>query len=278
MLSATAQSLVTIEEAQEEMGYFADRIFDGVAWQGLPPLDWSSIGLAIKSGNPPFSFSRTPGGLQWGQPLESWHAEEVDRMYTHGCSHQNQLQARDLYVEQTAFQWVESHVDEPFWKNPATTARNLYQFEESSYSLAIQAHHFRDDAYMPLSTEPRRWFDHSFIKSNCCSITASIDSLLYWTEINERLDPPIRELQDDDPPLFNMMPLHAISVPDFFNDFVIPNAVFDQLHDDHDDYNVHALWKFVVKQRALFIDGGTHLSVAVPFTGNHVLKDHRADL
>ncbi|KDN38311.1 hypothetical protein RSAG8_09610, partial [Rhizoctonia solani AG-8 WAC10335] len=203
-LSSTAQSMVTFDEAKDEIGYFADRIFDGVGpyfergtfnayptvysvpwamgrpmlppphsdavqraitldkwfaklrrWQGLPPNDWKKVGQAIAAGTGLFfSFSRTPGGLSWGKPLSDWAVAELDRMYTYIRSHQARLMASDHYAEDTAFQWLEKDVDEPFRWKPAVPANDLYRLEETAYSLATQLHTFRDDMYLPLSSEP----------------------------------------------------------------------------------------------------------------------------
>ncbi|KDN38310.1 hypothetical protein RSAG8_09609, partial [Rhizoctonia solani AG-8 WAC10335] len=79
---------------------------------------------------------------------------------------------------------------------------------------------------------------------------------MHYIELNERLTPPTRDPQPDDPPILRMMPLGDIDVAEFVQNFELPVAVLDQLHDDHDEYNVRSVWKFVVKRRALCIEGG----------------------
>ncbi|EUC56771.1 hypothetical protein RSOL_196100, partial [Rhizoctonia solani AG-3 Rhs1AP] len=306
-LSETAEFDISLEEAQDEMGYFVDRIFDGVGqhferrqfnlyptiytvpqangrpmlppphpsvaqrahtlerwfcalrdWQGLPPIGWDEVSRGMSAHeNQFFSLSRTPGGsLPWGRPLVDWEAFEINRVYTHIRTHQTRLLAGDPYAKLTAFQWIEIDADEPFRLFPADPTADFYRMEETAYSLATLTHFFDDNAYLPISDEPRRWFTRQFVEQSQSFLTSQIRTFLYYIELNERLSPPLRRRQASDPPMLLLMPTGIIDVIFFINNFIMPLAVYDQLHDDHDEFNVRAVYKFIVKNRAFCIDGG----------------------
>ncbi|EUC58207.1 hypothetical protein RSOL_238670 [Rhizoctonia solani AG-3 Rhs1AP] len=295
-LSETAQALNTPNEVREEMGYFADRVFDNIgqyferrlfnayptiytvpAANGrpmLPPphssleqrvqtLDrWFAVlrdvaDAILSKNNIYFSLARVPGrALPWGLPLDQWGVQDVDRLYNFILSHQTRLLAGDPKAKLTAFQWMETTLDEEFRTTPADPKHDLYHLEETAYSLAMMSHTFRDDAYLPVSAEPRRWFTHEFLHDYQRFLTPLLNKFLACIELNERKSPPYRKRLPSDPAILRLMPTNEIDVGKWLMSFDMPDAVSDQMHDDHDEHNVRVVFKFIVKFGALFLEDG----------------------
>ncbi|KDN40411.1 hypothetical protein RSAG8_08174, partial [Rhizoctonia solani AG-8 WAC10335] len=88
-------------------------------------------------------------------------------------------------------------------------------------------------------------------------LTNDLTELIYWVEVNEKQGPPQCELRDTDHPLFLHMDIREGSILDFIDMFQVPRYIYDfALLPQHDTYNLHALWMFVVTQNSLFMSGG----------------------
>ncbi|KAG8684084.1 hypothetical protein FRC11_012640, partial [Ceratobasidium sp. 423] len=240
------------------------RVFDNFLllyrmWQGKPDLPWATFAATLQMDAPAIAPTRYAAGLDWSLHVCDWPVEELDRAYSYQLYHQNRVALGDTTSMARAFQWVVEHVDEPYQLQPSTAPESPFSYCDgaAAYLLAMNRHSFPDDAYMQPSAEPRVWFTQDVMNSLADVMEPDVEQLIFWMEVNEKRNPPQRELQESDHPLFLLMNVGSTSIPEFVELFQVPKYVYDfTLAPHHDQYAIRALWVFVVQENRLSLPTG----------------------
>ncbi|KAG8726230.1 hypothetical protein FRC11_000541, partial [Ceratobasidium sp. 423] len=210
------------------------RVFDNFiwlyrVWQGKQNLPWATFAATQQTDTPAIAPARYAPGIDWNFHVTEWPVAELDRAYSYQLHHQSRVGLGDADSMAHAFQWVVEHVDEPYQLEPIIGPEGplVYGDEAAAYFLANKRHSFPDDAYIQPSAEPRKWFTQEVMQVLAGEIEPDMEELIFWTEVNEKRNPPERQLKSTDHPLFLMMNLGSTSIPEFVELFQVPKFVYD---------------------------------------------------
>ncbi|CUA76340.1 putative protein KIAA0754 [Homo sapiens] [Rhizoctonia solani] len=226
-------------------------------WQGFMGLEWQDVISRFGTSKPAVDPLRYPPDCDWSIPMMEWPMTTVDSLYNWQLQQQGKLFQKDPESLAKAFQWLMHSIGEPYLLEPAPNGLDIFMLDQAAYYLAMKHHNFRDDAYMPPSAEPRKWFTKDIMVALEPIMEGDLEELIHLVEVHEKRCPPTRALKDDDHPLFLRMGLDGATIPQFVDMFQVPKYVYDfTLLPHHEAYNLHALWAFIVSQNSLALAEG----------------------
>ncbi|KAG8697996.1 hypothetical protein FRC11_014694 [Ceratobasidium sp. 423] len=230
-------------------------------WQGLMNFDWTEMANAVAEGAAhPFDMFQMPPNLPWHIPLSQWDDKDVDSLYDWILQHQRCLYAGDKEAKKMALQFLEEQQGEPFQQEGEAI---IYDASTVFYYMAMQWYHFTDDAYHPLSIATTSCFSPQFIETWSHIMLPPLVKLLELIDCHKLHNPLGQEPKDTDPPILHDIPNTSAELTSFLINYQVPSTMYKWGDEQHNQYNILALWNFIAIQKELVIEG----QVAGGFTG-----------